>query len=193
MIGQKQKAIVALLLSFAVAAPGSPEVWQHFSSSRHFSVTFPTDWFRFGVSTDRLQIRSSKGGAEAVLIKRDQAEITVVEAEGSSTKTLTQVIDYYTKGTSILSRTTVSNESSKQGCGKIEEVISKESVIPPGDALVSVPYIINTELFCEIDGHKIVTVLRNWEDDSRQEDYQNVALQMARSIRLARGKPGPRV
>lgn len=186
MISQKHKVGIAILLSFRVAASASPKVWQQFSSSSHFSVAYPGDWFRFGVSTDRLQLRSSRGGTEAVVIKRGQAEITVVEAEGPSTKTLARVIALYTEGTSILSRRAVSNESSKQACGKIEQVITREPVIPSGDALIDVPYIINTELFCEIGRRKIVTVLRNWEDDSRQKEYQQVALRMARSIRLGR-------
>jgi len=180
-----RKAVIASVLALGVAAFASATAWLQFESSTNFSVAYPGDWFRFGVSTDRLGIRSSRGGAEGVIIKRGQAMISVTEEEGASTETLAQVIEYYAKDTTVLSRRDISDRSHKQTCGNLEEVISRGPVIPAEDASVSVPNIVNTEFFCEADGHKILTViLRNWEDDHRQKQYQQVALRMARSIRL---------
>lgn len=184
MVGQKQRTFFVLLLTFGVAAFASTDGWHRFSSSSSFSVMYPGVWFRIGASTDRLQILSSKGGAEGIVIKHGQAEITVMEAQASSTKTLAQVIDYYTQGASVLSRRDVPEEAGERDCRELKEVTSKEQAIPSADSPISVPYIINTDLFCEGDGRKIVTLLRNWEGDKRQQEYQQIALRMAKGIRL---------
>jgi hypothetical protein len=186
MISQNWKAAVALLLSLAGAAVASTDGWQRFSSSNRFSVLYPAAWVRNGVSTDRLQLRSSEGGAEGIGIKRGQAEITVMEAQESSKQTLAQVIAYYTQGTTVLSRKDVPGEAAPSGCSEIKEVTSKEPGVPSEDSPISVPTIINTDFFCEAKGRKIVTLLRNWEDDKRQQEYQRIALRMAKGIRVAR-------
>jgi hypothetical protein len=95
------------------------------------------------------------------------------------------VIAYYTQDTTVLSQKDVPGETVPRSCRNFKEVTSKESAIPPGDSPISVPKIINTDLFCEVDGHKIVTLLRSWEGDKRHQEYQQVALQMAKGIRTA--------
>lgn len=186
MISQMQKAVVVLLLTLGGAAFASTGGWQLFSSSTGFSVSYPGSWFKAGISKDRLQLRSSKGGAEGIGIKQGQAEITVIEAQASSSQTLAQVIAYYTQDTTVLSHRNVSTEAGKGGCSELQEITSKEPAVPPADSPISVPNIINTDFFCEVHGRKIATLLRNWEGDKRQEGYQQVALQMAKSIRLSR-------
>lgn len=188
VITRKQGAVVAFILMFSVLAFASEDVWQRFNSSHHFSVAYPGAWFRFGVSPDRLQIRSSKGGAEGIVIDKGQAEIVVMEADGSPAKTLVQVIKSDTQGAVVLSTRDVPTEPNRQSCSVLKEVISKEEAIPAEDSPISVPLIINTEILCVIDGHVITTLLRNWEGDSRQEDYRQVALQMAKSIRMTQRK-----
>ena len=184
MISQMQKAVVVLLLTLGGAAFASTDGWQLFNSSTGFSVSYPGSWFKAGISKDRLQLRSSEGGAEGIGIKQGQAEITVMEAQASSSQTLAQVIAYYTQGTTILSHKDVPAEAGKGGCSELQEITSKEPAVPPADSPISVPNIINTDFFCEVHGRKIVALLRNWEGDKRQEEYQQVALQMAKSIRL---------
>jgi hypothetical protein len=182
MIVERQQVFIALLLALHGVAFASTDAWLRFSSSHHFSVAYPATWFRIGGSTDRLQILSSKGGAEGVIIRHGQAEIVVMEAYNSS-KTLPQIIDYYTQGVPVLSRRDVPNEPGKEGCGSLEEVISKEGAVPSADSPIRVPNIINTDFFCEVNGLKLVTLLRNWEGDERQAEYEDVALRMAKSIR----------
>lgn len=182
MISRKRKAVIALCV-LGAAAFASADGWQQFNSSSGFSVSYPENWFRAGVSTDRLQLRSSKGGAEGIGIKQGQADITVIEAQASSSKTLAQVIAYYTQDATVLSHRNVPAEAGN-GCSELEEVISKEPSVPPGASPIKVPNIINTDFFCTVHGRKIVTLLRNWEGDKRQEGYQQVALQMTKSIRL---------
>ncbi len=185
MISQKRKAFFALFVMLGGVAIASTEGWQRFKSSTGFSVSYPGSWFRAGISTDRLQLRSSKGGAEGVGIKQGQAEITVMEAQASSSQTLAQVIAYYTQDARVLSHRNVPVKASKGGCSELAEITSKEPAVPPADSPINVPNIINTDFFCEVHGRKIVTLLRNWEGDKRQEGYQQVALQMAKGVRLS--------
>jgi hypothetical protein len=184
MTSQERKLAVAFLVILATASLPCTDTWQRFSSSSCFSVSYPATWFRIGASADRLQLLSSKDGAEGIVIKRGQAEITVVEGEGSPTKTLEEVIHYYTKGASILSRESIFTKRDDQGCRDLKEVMSKEEAVPPADSPISVPHVVNTNFFCELGSHKVVVLLRNWEGDDRQQEYQLVALQMAKSIRL---------
>ena len=159
MANQMRKAIVGFLLTLSVPAVASTDVWKSFHISNHFSVMYPGTWFPIGASADRLQLLSSKGGAEGVIIKRGQALITVMEPEGYSTKSLAQVIDYYTQGSSILLTKGIFDKSSKQACTDLEESnFKKNRPIPPEDALISVPSFVDTDFFCEVDGRKD----RNW-------------------------------
>jgi hypothetical protein len=184
MTSQKRKVTVAVLIALVGATFASADVWQRFNSSNSFSVAYPGTWFRIGASADRIQLLSSKGGAEGIVIKRGQAEITALEGKGSPTKTLTQVISHYTKGSSVLLRRSVHNAAGNEGCSDLKEIISKEEPVPSIDTPSRMLRIVNTDFFCELDGHKIVILLRNWEGDNRQKEYQRVALQMAKSIRL---------
>ena len=146
---------------------------------------YPETWFKIGASSDRLDLRSSRGGAEGVGIKRGQAEIDVMEAPESSDKTLSQVIDYYLFGASVLSRKDIVTGVQRDGsCSDLKKVVSKEEVVPAEDIPIPVPYFINTHFFCEVHGHKIVTMLINWEGDGRQQQYQQVALRIAKSIHV---------
>lgn len=179
----KKKAVVTLM-ALGCTAFAASDGWRLFRSSAGFSVSYPGTWVRNGVSTDRLQVRNSKGGAEGVGIKQGQAEITVMKAPESSKQTLAHVIAYYTQDTTVLSQKDVPGKVGPHGCSNLKEVISRESAIPPGDSPISVPAIINTDFFCEVDRRKIVTLLRNWEGDKRQQEYQQVALRMTKEIRI---------
>lgn len=109
-----------------------------------------------------------------------------MEASESTKKTLAQVVAFYTQDTTVVSQKDVAGEPASKGCSNLKEVISKGPAIPPRDAAVSVPNIINTDFFCELDGHKVVTVLRNWNGDKRQEQYRQVALRIAKAIEPTR-------
>jgi hypothetical protein len=134
---------------------------RHFKSF-HSPVT--SVWSPIGISTDRLQIRSSKGGAEGVGIERGQAQVTVLSASESSAKSLNQVIDFYTQGVMVLSRRDFTDRDlGKASCRSLILVISTEPAIPPEGASAPVPNIVNSDYFCAIDGHIIVVLLRNYE------------------------------
>lgn len=88
----KRKIVLVLLMGLGSMAFAAPYGWHLFRSTAGFSVLYPGTWVRNGVSADRLQVRSSRGGAEGIGIKQGQAEITVMEAPESTQKTLAQVV-----------------------------------------------------------------------------------------------------
>lgn len=183
LFGCTMGLVLAACLCFAQDAV--PTAWKSFISSAGFSVKYPDTWHRKGVSKDRLTILSSRGGADAIVIKRGQAMISVIEAAEGGTPSLSQVMGRYTQGVAILSKRDVGNGNlAGRGCHDLREVISRESAVPPEDVPGPVPYIINTELFCKADKHIYVIVLRNFEGDKRQGQYQTIALQVAKSLRV---------
>lgn len=185
MTNQRNIAWLTLFIIIGFAAHASTDGWLLFSSSKKFSVLYPPDWVRTGTVADHLQILSSEGGAEGVIIKRGQAVITVTEPEGGSGKSLPQVIDFYTEGASVLSRRDIVRDGDGDGCRELKEVVSREKAVPQEDAPIEVPYEVHTGLFCAAPGRKVVVLLMNWQGDPRQSEYQRVAVDMAKSIRFS--------
>ncbi len=176
--------VICLALTASLAQVTSLAHWKSFKSSTGFFVKYPATWYSKGTSTDRLMILSSRGGAEAVVIKRGQAVISVKEEVQYADSTLSQVMGHYTQDTHVLSQKTIHNgNAGTHGCRDLREVVSREGAVPPEDVPGPVPYITNTEYFCEIERHKYVTVLRNFESDKKQAMYQQIALRMAESLR----------
>jgi hypothetical protein len=183
----KYLALTVLLTCTCPALDGAGKDWKQFSSNSGFSVSYPGSWFRIGISSeDRLSILSSNGGAEAIVIKRGQAEIIVMELKEPANATLSQLInnDLHDEA-SILSRRTIRNQTSS--CSNLTEVISKQEAVPSDDVPIQVPYIINTSFYCEINGRKFRTLLKNWQTDKQQEQYQHIALLIANSLHLTQG------
>jgi hypothetical protein len=179
--------LIALLTLSCNAQETVPAGWKQFRSDVGFVVSYPSTWFRIGTaSKDRLQILTSEGGAEGIVIKRGQAELMVRELEGSRSRTLAQVIKRDTsENSSIQSRRDLWNRKvAKDECGSFTEVVSQEEAVPSKDVPVHVPPIINTDFYCEINGRKFSILAKNWEGDKRQQYYQHVALQVARTLRV---------
>jgi hypothetical protein len=174
----------ALIAGLSRAQEAVSKNWKSFKSSTGFSVDYPGNWFRKGISTDELMILSSRGGAEAIVIKGGQAVISVSEERHYADSALSQVIDHYVQDAKVLSRRHIRNENlGPGGCRELREIVSKEAAVPPEDVPGRVPYIIDTMYFCEINRHKYVTVLRNFEGDKRQRTYRQIALRVAESLR----------
>jgi hypothetical protein len=178
---------VALTAGVSFGLTGTSARWNLFTSSNGFVVKYPATWFRKGASKDRLLILSSKGGAEAIIIKKGQAMISVVEASRGVGSSLSRLIDQYSHDVDVVSRRTVLDEhNDHRGCRELKEVVSREAAVPPEDVPGPVPYIVNTEFFCEVNGRTYVTVLRNFQDDTNQGYYQGVALKIAESLRVVK-------
>src|SRR5437016_4358123 len=75
--------------------------WKRFASPTGFSVFYPATWLRTRVSENRLDILSSAGGAEGVVIRRGQAVIVVRELQGAATASLSDLIDVTTDDDSV--------------------------------------------------------------------------------------------
>lgn len=180
-------SVAAFLMINSTAMVATTDGWRLFRSDNGFTVRYPSHWIRFETSEDYLQLKSSKGGAEGVIIKPGQALLTVTEADSSSGKPLPQVIRYYTKETTVLSERALPSDTSPQACHSLTEVVSREPLVPledvPKDMVGKVPYMINTELFCVLGSRTMATLLRNYESDKQQAIYQGIALRMAKSIR----------
>lgn len=121
------------------------------------------------------------------MIKRGQAEIVVIELEGPPTATLSQLIDQDTREeAAILSRRDIHNEHAEKGsCTDLKEVVSRQDAVPPNDVPLPVPYIINTDFYCEINGRRFSTLLKNWQGDPRQKEYRRITLGVAKSLRIS--------
>jgi hypothetical protein len=184
--------VIALtfVTALAVAAQANAaENWKSFKSSTGFTLEYPGNWFRIGVSPESLSILSSRGGAEGVIITDGQGLINASEEPKFRNLNLSQLIDYYTKwheDLRVLSRRSIRNENAgSQGCRNLLEVVSKEPIVSPEDVRPKIPpNIINTEFFCEMNGRKYVIVLRNFEGDKKQASFQQTALRLAESIRV---------
>jgi hypothetical protein len=175
---------IVLVASLSFAQETTSEKWNLFKSTTGFAVSYPASWFRKGISTDRLMILSSKGGAEALIIKRGQAVISVMEEREYLNASLSDVVDKYVKDTEVLSRTNIQNQNAGiRGCRELLEIVSKLTAVSAEDVPGPVPFFIYTEYFCEVNGHKYVTVLRNFEGDKKQGAYQEIALRVAKSLR----------
>jgi len=152
--------------------------WNTFESTARFSVAYPTDWQIFGVSRDRLQIRSSGRGADGVIINRGQAAITVLQV-ASGANGLESAIKRSNEGAEIISRQRI-----QTGGAEIIKVISRAPAVPPGDiAPGKAPDEVNTQFFVLVASRVVCVSLINWDGDTKQAEYQEIAARMARSVR----------
>jgi hypothetical protein len=172
-------ALAVVHLGMLAAVAGGQGGWARFTSAGRFSVMYPATWRRIGVSTDRLDIVSSPGGAQGVVIRRGQAEIVVMEIREPSGVPLSEVIDRDNRGAAVLSRRELRRPGAPAagGCGQLTEVVSRDEIGPGA-------YNIFTSYYCDIRGRRFSVLLRNWEGDVRRERDRTVALKMAWSLRL---------
>lgn len=176
---------VVLITALIVCAAGffRPSPWHYFHSSSGFTVAYPGNWYRFG-DGPVLNLRSSKGGAEGFIFKRGQAYAWVT-AESDTMRSMDDVIRHYTVwADSVTARHSVPVTGAAHACQELVEVTSTERAAAREDAREPLPDIVNTGFFCQIGERYIVTMLRNWADDPKQNYYRQTALRIARSIRI---------
>ena len=179
--------IAASVFVFACSANGSSKHLRTFRSSSGFSVEYPDAWIAKNDSRSNLRILSSHDGAEAVIIAPGEAMITAFEVEHSSTDSLDAIVKKYTQDTNVFLRQQVLNaRNANQSvlCTSFLEIVSTEDAVPAGDIPQKAPRIVNTQFFCENNRRKYVIGLRNFEDDPKQRIYADVALQVAKSLRI---------
>jgi len=163
--------------------PTPPGNWKTFTSSTGFSVAYPGRWFPIGASEDRLQILSSNGGAEGVIIKRGQALISVLQVGSAQSGGMAAAIARETRGATVFSRRRVSVQPVLGAPQLIWEVISRSPAVPPQDILRKIPDEISTDYFVQSGTHIVDVTLVNWEGDGCQASYQDIAAKMGASIR----------
>ncbi len=165
-----------LVLWVGATQAGAGVSWKQFESQDGFSVMYPPTWFPIGISENRLNILSSEGGSEGVVIPNDQAEITVTRLTGRNKATLAEVAELDTRAERVLSRRNLQiGGPARQGCAGLLEITSKEEMGPRA-------YIVASR-YCEIQGDRFVTILRCWCGDTRQRQYERTALRVRESFR----------
>lgn len=181
MLALLKRAFIAALFLCVVAAANAADGtdWKRFDGGTSFSALYPTSWVTVAASTDRLRILTSNEENAGSLIGDGQAEIIVMVARGSVNATLAQLADQYAQDEFILSRRDIRNDKGdKQGCQNLREVTSKER-------MDSGSYIVTTRIFCEVNGDRFVTTLRNWQGDKHQAEYRRTALRIAKSLQAS--------
>lgn len=185
-------AFLALLTLTGGAVSGQTPDWRLFHSSTGIVARYPANWVRFGASRDQLQLRSSPGGREGVIIEPGQALLTLVEPKDAPAKTLEGVVKYFTQGVdSVTTRREPPSDTARQGCQQLREVVSWEPIVPREGAGVRPPEVVNTEYFCKVGSRIVVTVVRNYADDPHTAEYRAIGLQVVRRIRIVpSSRPG---
>lgn len=184
-MGTPASAVIPLViaLSAATSLPQSAP-WLEFRSSTGFTVDYPSNWFRDGISTEGLSILSARPGVEAVIIRPGIADIVVIQPPDSIGPEITNVIHRYTRGVVPDSEWEVPVVLAAGGCERLRGVTFRAPIIPPEDAAGEVPVAVNTLLVCRAKQRVVVTIERHIEGDRKRSYYGNVALRMARSIRV---------
>jgi len=174
---------VAAALYSNVAVAGE-QSWKTIAMSDGISLQYPPTWWPISVSGKRVDLLSSKGGAEGVVIQQNQAEIITSVVARSSSSSFDEFIASNLGNQTVLSREEIAS-AGPAGCSRLHQVISREEEGPGA-------YVANTGIFCEIGTARVIVLLRNWENDNQQKHYQHMALRMARSIRAAQASATPR-
>ena len=184
-MGTPASAVIPLVIALSAATSWPPSApWLQFRSSTGFTVDYPSNWFRDGISTDRLSILSARHGADAVIIRPGIADIVVIQPPDSIGPEITNVIHRYTRGVVPDSEWEVPVVPATGGCERLRGVTFRAPIIPPDGAAGEVPVAVNTLLVCRLKLRVVVTIQRHIEGDRKQASYRDVALQMARSIKV---------
>ena len=180
------------LLSLAVgaAAFAAPERWATFRSTRGFEVQYPRSWVRIGsgnglgVSHDRLELRSSRGGATAVVIRPGQAFVDALETSDSLFAAILDTAKLRDYESRVLVRDTVPGTRAAGACPFFDEQVTRGPVIPTRDVRGPVPIEISTALMCRIGDRRFLFGLNYYEGDAKHDAYRAIALRVARSLRV---------
>lgn len=194
-MGTPASAVIPLVIALSAATARLPQdaPWLEFRSSTGFTVDYPPNWFRDGISTEGLSILSAKHGAEAVIIRPGIADIVVIQPPDSIGPEITNVIRRYTRGVVLDSEWEVPVVPATGSCERLRGVTFRAPIIPPEDATGEVPVAVNTLLVCRVKQRVVVTIERHIAGDRKQAYYRDVATQMARSIKaLLRQAPDGR-
>lgn len=175
------KQLIALSLAlFFIIQSNAPAIvsnrdWTVVSLDRGISLRYPSSWWPSSISKERVDIMSSKGGAEGVRIRHGQAEIIAAIVHVASKTSLDQLISQSVRDQILVSQDNLA-ASARNGCGYLEKVVSLDE-LGPGF------FVVNTAYFCELDKVGLVVTLRNWQGDKRQAEYEGIVLRLVRSVR----------
>lgn len=169
-------SVTILLLTESTVRPAASEVrWKTLSMSDGVTLRYPSSWWPISVSAKRLNILSSRGGAEGVVIHDGQGEIIATISAKDPSLSFDDFVDGNLRDQAVLSREILLSPG-RGRCSRLMKIVSLTEEGPNS-------FVANTGIFCEINNDRVIVLLRNWQGDSHQSHYQDVALRMAQSIR----------
>jgi hypothetical protein len=165
---------VLALLCASFAAAGNQN-WKTLAMTGGIALQYPDTWWPVSAEKERLNILSSKGGAEGVVIQKNQAQIIVSTAPQPAGDSFDRLIALSVGKQTVVSTAELA-ATAPHGCMRLREVLSREEVGPTS-------YVSATAIFCDTGLTSVTVLLRAWQNDEQLRQYQEVALRMARSIR----------
>jgi hypothetical protein len=176
----KKMKVTRILLGCAVLAIASEITamealeWKTGAMAAGITLQYPAAWWPITLQQDRVDILSYEGGEHGVVIHRDQAEIIASIVTKSADLTLEQFVNQNLRNQRLIATEELAAEG-VGGCLRLRKVVSLQEEGPSA-------YVSNTGFFCELAKFRVVVLLRNWQDDPKQRQYQRIATHMARSI-----------
>ena len=189
---------VARLLLFIIASASSAlgqggqvsRGWGVFESrSQHFSVRYPASWHQMvaadgSVDHDTLSIINFPNSeiVSGVIIKKGGASIAAlavpVNAAPSNVRSLEDWIRWYEKHDAVLDDHVIPVvKGAPDACRNLRRIVTRYEVGPN-------TFQIHTDYFCSTMHGLYVVLLTNWEGDPHQSALQDVALEVALSLRV---------
>jgi hypothetical protein len=172
----------ALVLSLVVLTSGTSSIggWKRYVNNQsRYSLDYPASWYRFGQEADRFGILNfpPKQRVKGVVLKTDGAEI-IASLRPEKAQSLEDWIKLDLSDDQILESSDVQQRSqAHDGCRTIRRVVARSEV---GDRA----HFIYTFFYCIGQNRSMRITLANWEGDSKQAEYQAIALKITNTLRL---------
>jgi hypothetical protein len=174
---------LTLLTSRAPGAdPGVEKSWKTYvMGGGALRLEYPASWFPIQQGKSRLSILSGKERAEAVIVVPGEALVAVAILPNTKPDQL----DAFAQAATDSGDRVISNEvlaaPSTHGCSRIRRIVTIHEWAPQSHE-------VTTTFLCAISGQIVMCAESNFQGDAHQKQYENVALRMTRSIRLAQRK-----
>jgi hypothetical protein len=171
----------AVSAALCLCSIGSAAELRHdivFSSGSGFTVKYPRTWTRIDNSVEELSILSGKPRVEGVVIPRGQAEIIVREVHDPMSDGVRKFVETEYHVNVLSDKRLEIPHGDGSACGALEEIHSTFD-IAPGATQEDIFY------FCRMGTRSFLTLYTYWSADGVNSKRERVAVNIARSLRLA--------
>jgi hypothetical protein len=172
---------IALLstLNLPFSAMSGQEEWKTFTSSRGFTVIYPSTWTLIGEVSTHLHILSLNKGQEGVVIAENESEITVDEMSVPPIGKFPDSIENYYHLSIYDFRSLQINEGIDGAACHNVNIGNYDFDVAPN------VFQVHTTLTCPIGARWFEVQLIRWKDDGRSAEHEEIALKMMKSLRVA--------